>query len=72
MSNFFSFYRNGRAIDNTAYGPLIDLPDFSYLGMELLVVLAQSCQKDDLRCSDQNLSIVHHHHCHCCHKLFTF
>ncbi|XP_078336771.1 large ribosomal subunit protein mL52-like [Crassostrea virginica] len=22
---------NGKAIDNTAYGPLIDLPDFSYL-----------------------------------------
>ena len=42
MSKFFLFYRNGKAIDNTAYGPLIDLPDFSYLGMELLVALAQS------------------------------
>ena len=42
MSKFFLFYRNGKAIDNTAYGPLIDLPDFSYLGMDLLVVLAQS------------------------------
>ena len=71
ISNFL-FYRNGKAIDNTAYGPLIDLPDFSYLGMELFVVFSSSEQKDDLRCSDQSLSIVHRHHCHYCHQLLTY